>query len=127
MTPYWFAKQLPPSRHAIENAVRLAFWGLGFGDTYFTCVQPEPPIRCIGTWRSTHPLEIEWVPLDYFILRMNEADNDAFDAFEQVLGHHATVAFRDGDKVIVEWRVKDGQARYAELEQAGVKDLQKLS
>ncbi len=128
MTPYWFAKQLPPSRHGIENAVRLAFWAAGFGDTYVTCVQAEPPIKCTGTWRSTHPFTIEWVPMDYFIIRLREPDNDAFDAFERVLGHRATVAYRDtNEDVVIEWRVRDAGTRYAELEQAGVKDLEKLS
>ncbi len=128
MTPYWFSKQLPPSRHGIENAVRLAFWAAGFGDTYFTCVQAQPPIKCTGTWRSTHAITLEWVPMEYMTVRLPEPDNDAFDAFERVMGHRATVAYRDtnGD-VVIEWRVKDGETRYAELEQAGVKDLEKLS
>ncbi len=127
MTPYWFSKQLPASRHAIENAVRLAFWGAGFGDTYFTCTEAQPPIKCIGTWRGTHPFSLEWVPMDYFICRMDQADNDAFEAFERILGHHATVAYRDTNgEAVVEWRVRDSDKRYAELEQAGVKDLEKL-
>ncbi len=128
MTPYWFTKQLPPSRHGIENALRLAFWGAGFAETYFTCVQAEPPVKCTGTWRSTHPLTIEFVPMDYFIVRMKEPDNDAFEAFERVLGHRATVAYReDSGDVVIEWRVKGADGRYAELEQAGAKDLERLS
>lgn len=128
MTPYWFTKRLPASRHGIENALRLAFWAAGFGETYFTCVQAEPPVKCAGTWRTTHPLSVEWVPLDYFVLRMKEVDQDAFDAFERVLGHRASVAFHDenGD-VVVEWRTRDAEARYRELEQAGARSLEKLT
>jgi hypothetical protein len=128
MTPYWFTKKLPASRHGIENAVRLAFWAGGFGDTYFTCTQPEPPIKCTGLWRSTEPMDIEWVPKDYIVLRMKQANQDALDAFERVLGHKALAAYRDDQgNVVVEWRVGDGTARYAELQQAGVKELERLS
>ncbi len=127
MTPYWFSKTLPSSRHGIENAVRLAFWAAGFGDTYFTCTSADPPYKCMGLWRSTDPLEIEWVPMDHFLLRMKKADQDAFDAFERVLGHAPLAAYRDasGD-VLVEWRVQGGSERLAELEKAGVKDLERF-
>ncbi len=128
MTPYWFSKQLPASRHAIENAVRLALWAAGFGDTYITCTQPEPPIKCMGLWHSEAPIDIEWVPKDYFILHLQRPEQDALDAFERVLGHKALAAYRDGSGgVVVEWRVRDGDARFAELEQSGVQDLERLS
>ena len=128
MTPYWFAKRLPTSRHGIENAVRLAFWAAGFGDTYFTCLQAETPIKCMGLWRSSEPFDVEWVPKEYLALRMKQPNQEALDAFERVLGHKALVAYRDEKgNVAVEWRVRDGQARYAELEQSGVQDLERLS
>ena len=128
MTPYWFSKQLPASRHGIENAVRLAFWAAGFGDTYFTCTQAESPIKCMGLWHSTEPLDVEWVPKNYFLLHLKQPNQDVLDAFERVLGHKALAAYRDssGD-VVVEWRVSDGSARYAELQQAGAKELERLS
>ncbi len=128
MTPYWFAKKLPASRHGIENAVRLAFWAAGFGDTYFTCTNPEPPVKCMGLWRSSEPIDIEWVPRDYFLLRMKAPNEDMLSAFERVLGHRALAGYRDqnGD-VVVEWRVNDPDGRYAELQQGGAKDLERLS
>jgi hypothetical protein len=128
MTPYWFSKQLPASRHGIENAVRLAFWAAGFGDAYFTCTQAEPPIKCMGLWHSSESLDLEWAPKDYFMLRMKQPNQEALDAFQRVLGHKALAAYRDpkGD-VVVEWRVRDGKARFAELQQSGVKELERLS
>ncbi len=128
MTPYWFSKKLPASRHGIENAIRLAFWAQGFGDTYFTCVNPEPPVRCAGLWKSTTPLQVEWVPNDYFKLTLPEPDKDVLEAFERVLGHHATAGYRDANnQVVVEWRVKNPDERIGELEKSGVKDLERLS
>ena len=128
MTPYWFAKKLPASRHGIENAIRLAFWAQGFGNTYFTCVNPEPPVRCAGLWESSIPLDVEWVPNEYFKLTLPEPDKDVLEAFERVLKHHATAAYRnDKNEVAIEWRVKNPEERFGELEKSGVKDLERLS
>ncbi len=128
MTPYWFAKQLPPSRHGLENAVRLSLWASGFGDSYITCAKAEPPVKCQGLWRSVQPFSIEWVPLEYFALRLQEPNTEILEAFERVLGHRALAGYRDqnGD-VVVEWRVNDPDGRYAELQQGGAKDLERLS
>jgi hypothetical protein len=128
MTPYWLTKQLPPSRHGIENALRLAFWAAGFGNTWFTCTQAEPPYRCNGLWNSTEPFTVEWAPKDYFTLRLKQPNQAALDAFERVLGHKALAAYRDGGgDIVVEWRVGNPSGRWLELQQAGVRDLEKLS
>jgi hypothetical protein len=128
MSPYWFIKELPPSRHGIENAVRLSFWAAGFGDMWFTCTATEAPYKCQGLWRSTEPLTIEWVPKQYLLVKMKQPIQDALDAFERVLGHKALAAYRDenGD-VVAEWRVQEAADRYVELEKSGVKDLERLS
>jgi hypothetical protein len=128
MTPYWFTKELPPTRHGVENAVRLSFWAGGFGDMWVTCINPEPPCKCQGLWHSADPLTLEWVPKQYLLVRMKQPNQDALDAFQRVIGHKALAAYRDenGD-VVVEWRVGDANARYSELENSGVKDLERLS
>lgn len=128
MTPYWFSKKLPASRHGIENAIRLAFWAQGFGDTYFTCTQAEAPIKCTGLWKSNFPLNVEWTPGDYFTVTMNEPNKDALEAFERVLGHHALAAYRNAEgKVVIEWRAKNPEGRFSELQKSGVTDLERLS
>jgi hypothetical protein len=128
MTPYWFSKKLPASRHGIENAIRLAFWAQGFGNTYFTCLNPEPPITCTGLWESSIPFNVEWVPGDYFTLNMQDPNKDILEAFERVLGHHATVGYRDASgQVVVEWRAKNPEARVRDLEASGAADLERLS
>jgi hypothetical protein len=128
MTPYWFSKKLPASRHGIENAIRLAFWAHGFGDSYFTCVKADPPVRCTGLWKSNFPLNVEWMPGDYFTVTMKEPNKEALEAFERVLGHRALAAYRNAQgEVVVEWRAKNGEARWNELSQSGVQDLERLS
>jgi hypothetical protein len=128
MTPYWFTKELPPSRHGIENAIRLSFWAAGFGDLWFTCLDTEPPYRCQGLWRSAEPLTLEWVPKEYLVVKMKQPNQNALGAFERVMGHKAFAAYRDENgEVVVEWRVQGPNARYAELEKSGAKDLERLS
>lgn len=128
MTPYWFTKQLPPSRHGVENAVRLSFWAAGFGDLWVTCVNPEPPVKCQGLWQSTEPLTFEWVPKQYLTVRMKQPNQAILDAFQRVMGHKAFAAYRDqtGD-VVIEWRVQDLDARYSDLSNSGVQELERLS
>ena len=128
MTPYWFSKKLPASRHGIENAIRLAFWAQGFGDTYFTCVQADDPVQCTGLWKSTFPLKVEWTANDYFMVTMPEPNKDALEAFERVLQHRALAAYRNAQgEVVVEWRAKNSDQRFAELVKSGVTDLERLS
>ena len=128
MTPYWFSKKLPASRTGIENAVRLAFWAGGFGETYFTCTRAESPIQCNGLWKSSTALSIEWSPMEYFQLKLKEPDKDVLEAFERVLGHRALAAYRDPKgEVVVEWRPRDPLARWEELEKSGAPDLERLS
>ncbi len=128
MTPYWFAKKLPASRHGIENAVRLAFWAGGFADMWITCNDAEAPIKCQGLWKSTESFTMEWVPMDYFLLRMKQPKEEILTAFERVLGHRALVAYREANgEVVVEWRARGAAARYEELERAGAKELERLS
>lgn len=128
MTPYWFSKKLPASRHGIESALRLSFWAQGFGETYFTCTNPEPPIRCAGLWKSSVPVNVEWVPGDYFQIAMAEPNKEVLEAFERVLGHRALAAYRNpAGQVVVEWRAQNPDQRWVELSQSGVQELERLS
>jgi hypothetical protein len=74
------------------------------------------------------PLEIEWVPLEYFKLRMQEPNKEVLEAFERVLGHRALAAYREAQGgVVVEWRAGNTDERWNELEKSGVPDLERLS
>ncbi|MBI4674662.1 MAG: hypothetical protein HY741_23705 [Chloroflexi bacterium] len=128
MTPYWFSKKLPASRHGVENAIRLAFWAHGFGDSYFTCVHPEAPVRCAGLWKSNFSLDVEWVPSDYFTVTMSEPNKEALEAFERVLGHRALAAYRnDKGQIVVEWRARNPEDRWNALSNSGITELERLS
>ena len=127
MTPYWFEKPLPASRHTIENTVRLSFWSAGLGGLFVTCLQEHAPYNCSGVWHDA-TFTMEWMPNSYLTLTMKEPNKELLESFEKVLGHKALAAYRDANNmVVVEWRTSGLRARYGELQTSGVKELEKLS
>ncbi len=126
MSARWFLAPLPSSRSMIENKVRLAFWKAGLGEMWITNTRDEPPYECLGLWHAKH-FRLEWNPRDYVLLEMSEPNEALLKGFERVLGHRALAAYRKGDgAVCVEWSMKNGDARVAELETSGVKELERL-
>ncbi len=126
MSPNWFFTEFPPSRHGIENELRLAFWKAGYGQMWFSCSKDEPPYECAGHWHDKS-FTIEWEPKNYLTLKMKEPDDDLLDAFQRMLKHKALAAYRNGGgTVVVEWRVKDADARFQELQTSGAAELERL-
>lgn len=123
---WWFLTEPPPSRHTIENEMRIAFWNAGFKQMWFTCTKDQPPIECNGKWRGKD-FTVEFEPKKSLMLKMKEPDQDLLDAFERVLGHRALAAYKNGGgKVVVEWRVRDAETRFQELQKSGAKELERL-
>ena len=127
MSSSWFLSQPTPSRHSIENEMRIAFWNAGFKQMWFTCTKDQPPIECSGAWRGKDFI-VEFEPKKSLTIKMKEPDQELLQAFERVLAHRALAAYKNGDgKVIVEWRVHDADARYGELQKSGAKELERLT
>ncbi len=127
MATGWFFTQFPPSRFAIEAELRNSFWHSGYGHIWFTCIRDEPPYACLGLWNDRE-FHIEWEPKDCLTLTMPEPNDHLLTAFEKVLGHRALAAYKNGEgKVVVEWRVRDGDKRFQELEGSGVQELERLN
>lgn len=126
MSTSWFFTQFPPSRHGIENELRLAFWKAGYGEMWFSCTKDAPPYECVGHWHN-QDFTIEWEPKNYLLLRMKEADDDLLDAFQRMIKHKALAAYKNGGgSVVVEWRVKDADMRLQELQTSGAPELERL-
>ncbi len=124
--PNWFTIKFPPSRHAVENELRLALWGAGFAPVWITCTKAESPYECGGRW-GDKTFQVEWAPRDYVVLKMPEPNQQLLEAFEKTLKHRALAAYQSNGAVLVEWRVKDGVKRFEELERQGAKELQRLN
>ena len=125
-TTAWFLSELGPSRHTIENEMRLAFWNAGFKQMWFTCLKDQAPIECAGKWRGKN-FTVVFEPKKSLALVMKEPNQELLGAFERVLGHRALAAYRDNGSVVVEWRVQDADARYQELQKSGAKELERLN
>ncbi len=122
----WFFTKFPPSRSVIENDVRLSFWKAGYGKMFFVCVQDTAPFACTGEWGDAE-FALEWEPQNYVRLKMPAPNQDLLLAFENVLHHKALAAYKENNGVVVEWRAKNADARFAELQAAGVAELERLN
>lgn len=126
MYAQWFSNNFPPSRSVIENDLRLAFWQAGFKGAWFSCTKDTAPFVCEGGWNAS-AFSIEWAPLNYLLLTMKAANQDVLEMFERVLKHKALAAYKNADgSVVVEWRVKQPDARVQELQASGVAQLERL-
>lgn len=121
----WLFQSYPPSRAIIENHLRLAFWHAGVVHMWFTCTKETPPFECQGFWDGEE-FTIEWEPKRYLLLKMRAPNQNLLNIFERVLTHKALAAYRNGNQVIVEWRVQGADARFAELQACGVAELERL-
>ncbi|MBI3536674.1 MAG: hypothetical protein HY070_03795 [Chloroflexi bacterium] len=122
----WFTMNFPPSRHAIENELRLALWSTGFSQVWITCTKAESPFECQGLWHD-QSFQVEWEPRQYVLLKMPEPNQNVLEAFEKILKHRALAAYKQDGAVVVEWRARDADRRYAELANAGANELQRLN
>jgi len=119
--------QLANSRHTIENELRFALWRAGFKEMWVSCAQETVPFLCHGAW-GEKTFTVEWEPKNYLLLKTPNPDQTLLNAFQVMLDHRPLAAYKNGgNQVIVEWRVKDPEARYNELHVAGVAELQRLS
>ncbi len=126
MIARWFFANFPPSRSAIESELRQAIWRAGLQDMWLTCTHDQPPYACQGAWHGKE-FALEWEPGSFILLKMTEPNQELLDAFEKILQHHALAAYKNGDnRVVVEWRIKDADARYQELQASGVSNLERL-
>ena len=126
MSAEWFFTNFPLSRSVIENELRLSFWRAGFGRMWFSCVKETAPFECQGEWGDTD-FSMEWEPKNYLLLKMKTPNQDLLNAFERVLKHKALAAYKNGNgSVVVEWRVKNADARFQELQASGVGNLERL-
>jgi hypothetical protein len=126
MTAQWFLNSYPSSRSIIENDLRLQFWKAGFKGMWFSCTKDTAPFECHAKWNDK-PFTMEWEPKNFVALKMKSPEQDLLDVFEKMLKHRALAAYKNADgNVVVEWRARNVQARFQELQASGVAQLERL-
>jgi hypothetical protein len=114
----WFYRD--PERVAcyLEERVNQTFWQARFGALWLDCVRAEPPYHMSGIWREA-PVEIEWQPNAFFILRVSgDADPaDLVNGVSRILALKPALSYTDGqDRRVTEWHVNGGKDRWQEIQ-----------
>jgi len=127
MSAEWFFTNYPASRSVIENDLRLKFWFGGFKGMWLSCTKESLPYECQCNWNG-NAFSMEWEPKNFLLVKMKAPNNEVLDVFERMLGHKALAAYKNGDgNVVLEWRTKNADARFVELEAHGVAELERLN
>ena len=81
------------------------------------CTQPEVPIKMEGYWQNELPVQFEWKPGSYFILRMGEESKEIIGVMRQILMMPPVLAYQDNHGLsVVEWHTDGGDARWREVQ-----------
>ncbi len=119
---YWFETTPGTNTFDITEHIRQSFWRYGLGTAWFKATRAEPPYTAEGRWDDL-TFHFEWLPQQYLILRLPEAEKTVEDAFNLVLGFKPVFRYSDGDDLVIEWRRTGRAARWNELVQRGQPDL----
>ncbi|KXK21242.1 MAG: hypothetical protein UZ15_CFX003001559 [Chloroflexi bacterium OLB15] len=121
----WFYSTPTPRPFFIEERVNHTLWTNRLANIYMTCTQAENPIRMVGSWANEMPVEFEWQPGKWFILRMGEENKEIIGVMRQILMFRPAFAYRDPDnRFIVEWHTDGGEERWKEIQ--GIPQFQGL-
>lgn len=114
----WFYRDPERIPYYIEERVNQTLWQARVGDILLDATSAEPPYRMTGRWRD-QPVEIEWQPNDYFVLRVPvEADpTDLVNGISHVLALKPALRFTDTeDRLVTEWYVDGGASRWDDIQ-----------
>ncbi len=113
----WFYSTPTARPFFIEERVNHTLWNNRLANIYMSCTQAETPIRMVGAWANEMPVEFEWQPGQWFILRMGEENKEIIGVMRQILMFRPAFAYRDPDnRFVVEWHTDGGEERWRELQ-----------
>jgi hypothetical protein len=124
----WFYSTPTPRPYFIEERVNHTLWKNRMANIHMSCVRAETPILMQGRWANEMPVEFEWQPGQWFILRMGEESKEIIGVMRQILMFRPAFAYRDsGNRFCVEWHVDGGEARWKSMQgQGAYQNLRRL-
>lgn len=126
----WFYRDPEHIAYYLEERVNQTFWQARLGNLWLDCVSAEPPYRMSGVWRDL-PVDVEWVPNEFFILRVpsDSGSADLVNGVSHVLALSPAFRYTDAhQRLVTEWHVDGGKARWQEVQgKAAFSNLQRLS
>ena len=114
----WFYQEPEHNCYLIEERVNHTFWSNRIAAIHLDCTSAEPPFRMYGEWH-TIPIEIEWIPDQYFTLSAKTSDdiNRLIIGIKEILGFMPAVSYVDPEaRLKVEWHVKNADQRIQEIQ-----------
>lgn len=114
----WFYNEPEQRAYLLEERVNHTFWANRITGLYFTCTSEEPPFRMQAVWQDL-PLEIEWIPREYFKLVTQPRDdvNLLIVGIKEILGLLPTVSYVNlQDELVAEWHAQKGNQRLQEIQ-----------
>jgi hypothetical protein len=113
----WFYSVPEPRPYYIEERVNHTLWKNRLQGVWMSCSQAEGVIKMEGTW-SGQPMFFEWVPGQYFKLRMTEERKEIIGVMRQILlGLLPAFSYQDLEgMVVIEWHTDGGEARWKDIQ-----------
>ncbi len=108
----WFYSTPQARPFFIEERVNHTLWKHRLSNIYMTCTQAEVPIMMEGRWQGEMPIQFEWEPGKYFILRTGEEVKEIIGVLRQILMMRPSFTYQSVDGMyVVEWHVDGGDER----------------
>ena len=80
----WFYSTPEPRPYYIEERVNHTLWKNRLQGLFMSCTQATVPIQMEGNWNGM-PVQFEWKPGSYFILRSGEKRRELIGVIRQML------------------------------------------
>ncbi|TVR21269.1 MAG: hypothetical protein EA396_08455 [Anaerolineaceae bacterium] len=113
----WFYSTPEPRPYYIEERINHTLWKNRLQSIYMNCIRAEAPIQMEGNWNEM-PVEFEWVPGKYFIVRSGEKRKELIGVVRQMLFNlPPSFEYQDPrDLYVVEWHTDGGAERWEEIQ-----------
>jgi hypothetical protein len=113
----WFYTTPQPRPYYIEERVNHTLWKNRLTNIHMTCVQAETPIKMQGRWSNEMPIEFEFQPGKWFVLRTGEESREIIGVMRQILMMRPVMMYQDRDGwYVVEWHTDGGDQRWREVQ-----------
>lgn len=123
----WFYSTPEERPFYIEERVNHTLWKNRLQGVYMSCIQHTAPYRMEGSWNDM-PIQFEWQPGDYFILRTGREVKELVGVMRQILMIRPALMYQDQDGLYcVEWHTDGGEKRWKQIQgQPGYQGLRRL-
>jgi hypothetical protein len=112
----WFYTTPEPRPYYIEERVNQTLWKNRLQGLFMTCTNATVPIRMEGEWNGM-PVNFEWKPGDYFILRTAQENRELIGVLRQILMIRPAFAYEDSEGMhVVEWHTDGGKKRWEDIQ-----------